>query len=287
MTTEIATTGTKAMGTPKGGRTLQDFLNSPQVLSRLSSVADKAMKPEALVRAALVAANRTPLIAKCSQTSILRALLDAQELGIRPGGLGGVGYLVPRKNRKTGEYECNLDPGYRGLMEIARRSKLIDSFSAHVVRANDHYRVVYGIEEKIEHEPLLTGDAGEVVGAYAIARFKTGGYQAEFLTRAEIDKVRKGSAASNAGPWVDWFDEMARKTAIRRLCKFLPIEPEVQEALEAALSKDVDQVVFDVVDGGGRANALNAKLDSAPALPEADDDGVIKEPAQMREPGED
>lgn len=63
-----------------------------------------------------------------------------------------------------------------------------------------------------------------------IKRFKKGdvpGSQA----RKQIELVRAQSKAGNNGPWVTHWEEMAKKTAIRRLFKYLPVSIEIQRAV--------------------------------------------------------
>jgi len=249
----------------KSGGTLKDFLESDAVRAKLAQVANKVMKPEDLIRMALMAISRNPDIAKCTQASIVRSLIDAAELGIQPGGTMGRGYLVPRKNTKVqpAVTECCFDPGWRGLIDVARRSGLIARIEAHVVYQRDLFRVTYGVESKIVHEPVLEGDAGPIVAAYAVAFFKDGTYQAEVLRKADIDKI-KGSSASQNGPWSKWYDEMARKSAVRRLCKYLPFDSLLEKALEKATDADIeDPMVQDVdvvIEGKSRAQSLADKV---------------------------
>jgi recombinational DNA repair protein RecT len=87
--------------------TLKAYLSGSAVMGKLAEVASKTMRPEALIRMALRATSRNPDIAKCTRDSVLRALLDAAELGIAPGGLQGRGYLVPRKNTRATDKQGN------------------------------------------------------------------------------------------------------------------------------------------------------------------------------------
>jgi recombination protein RecT len=202
-----------------------------------------------------MALSRQPELAKCSQHSILRALMDAAALGIKPGGLMGRGYLVPRKNKKNGELECCFDPGWRGLIDIARRSGQIKRIEAHVVYEKDIFEVHYGMHSDLIHKPMLDGDAGNIIAAYAVAEFKDGSTQVEVLTKRELDKVRGSSAASSGGPWGSWFEEMARKTAVRRLCKYLPYTDELERAIEAATDAEAEDAI-------GRDAGAAAQLDA-------------------------
>lgn len=292
MTTEIATAdgGTKAVAKPS--KSLKEYLDGPGIMAKLAEAAGAAMDPRALVRMTLMAASREPKLMKCTRESVLRALLDAAELGIAPGGLQGRGYLVPRANKKVSPpvLECHFDPGYRGLLDIARRSDEIKSIEAHVIYEGEVYELEYGTNSRLVHRPDLTLTGGKVVAAYAVAHFVKGGHQLVIVPRRDLDKVRK--LAADGGPWSTWYDEMAKKTALRRLCKVLPYEPKLERAVniaDAADGYDGHDLVEGAIEAGGRANALNAKLDSSPALPEADDDGVIPEskPSVERQPGED
>lgn len=263
--------------------TLKAYLSGPAVMGKLAEVVGKTMRPEALIRMALMAASRNPDIAKCTRDSVLRALLDAAELGIAPGGLQGRGYLVPRKNNKAKDangnsitvLECNFDPGWRGLLDIARRSDKIKSVEAHVIYTNEKHRILFGTTPLLEHEPMLDGDRGQVLCAYAVATFRDGTQQVELVTGPDLDKVRNMGAKS--GPWETWYEEMARKTAIRRLCKFLPYEPELERAIEVSHAADGDEdgaIVVDVIGAASKAKALTERLKAPEAVPH-DADGVV------------
>lgn len=302
---------------PSPQATLKNFLESAAVKAKLAEVANKVLKPEDLIRMALMAISRNPDIAKCTQASIVRALIDAAELGIQPGGTMGRGYLVPRMNKKVtpAAMECCFDPGWRGLIDVARRSGQIARIEAHVVYQRDVFRVTYGVESKIIHEPALDGDAGPIVAAYAVAFFKDGTYQAEVLRKADLDKIKKSSASQN-GPWATWYDEMARKSAVRRLAKYLPYDSQLEKALEKATDAEVEDpmvqdvdVVLDAKPRGAaladkiRARATNGvpndievrELDEMLAEPTGDFSEDERSPVpppveskpSMREPGED
>lgn len=229
--------------------TLGDFLKGPEVSRRLAQVAKDFMTPEDLVRMALVAIHRSPKILECSRESILAALMDAAELKIRPGGMMGRGYLIPRMNKNTRVLECTFDPGWRGLIDIMRRSGDMRNIEAHVVRLGDRIELVQGTEPKLIHVPILNSDAKDrpIIGAYAIAWFKGGdqSYQLEYLTREDLNKIRNASMAKS-GPWADWEDEMSRKSAVRRLSKYMPYSSDLEKARKLAAKADDEDGTIDV-----------------------------------------
>lgn len=245
MTEQAITTtnkGTKAIAKKGGSKDLSDYLRSPAVLAKLKEVGDKVLTPDNLVRMTLTAASRTPELLECSQVSILRAMLDAATLKIAPGGRGR-GYLVPRKNNKNNTMECHFDPGWQGMLDIARRSKQIKSIDAHVIYEGEEFELEYGLNERFTHKPDLSLAGGNVIASYAVAHLMNGGHQLVIVPRRDLDKIRTGKGVAQNGPWATWFDEMAKKTAIRRLCKFLPYEPELQETLEALDAVDGDDII--------------------------------------------
>lgn len=114
-------------------------------------------------------------------------------------------------------------PMVAGIMKKARNSGEISSLICQVVYSNDEFQIDYVTSaEPVTHRPNLR-ERGKPYGVYAIARLKDGSWsQPEFMTRDEVELIRQRSRAKNNGPWVTDFWEMARKTVIRRLAKYLP-----------------------------------------------------------------
>jgi recombination protein RecT len=104
-----------------------------------------------------------------------------------------------------------------------------------MVHKNDRFRFwIDGEGEHIDHEPLMFGDRGEVIGVYALAKTKDGGLYVEVMDKAQVMAV-KGASRAKTGPWTGPFEhEMWRKTAIRRLSKRLPMNTD----LEAVIKRD-------------------------------------------------
>lgn len=201
------------------------------VAERLRGVVTKHLPADRLVRVALAAWSTNPKLKACDRNSFLLALLRAGQLGLDPSGALGQAYLVPYGNK------CQLIIGYRGLIALARRSGEIETIEAHVVFQGDRFAYRLGLSPLLEHEPDRTGSSGrgrdDVVAAYAIARFKGGGYQIEVMFQQDIVKIMENTQSrGRSGPWRDHYPEMARKTAVRRLAKFLPLNAELAAAIE-------------------------------------------------------
>jgi len=186
----------------------------------------------------------------------------AAELGLEPGGGLGEGYLVPYGAT------CQFIPGYRGFISLARRSGQIVSVESHIVYEGDLFEFELGTEQRIRHVPNLDRDPEKPAvmrAVYAVARIVGGGVQSELMTKAEVDAIRRRSKASGSGPWVTDYTEMARKTAIRRLFKYLPVSVELCKAME--LQASAESGVFDDLEvyEDPKTQELNAKAAQAAA----------------------
>lgn len=189
------------------------------------------LNADTMTRIALTCFRMNTKLAECEPASVFACVIQASQLGLRPGLMGEC-YLIPYKGK------CTLQLGYQGLLDLVRRSGLVDSISAHLVREADLFDVQWGTEPGIVHKPFLDGDAGAVRLVYAVARLKGGGTHAELMTLHDIERIKNRSQnVQNAAKWgnktpwdTDW-DEMARKTVLRRICKYLPKSPELATAL--------------------------------------------------------
>ncbi|WP_407523682.1 recombinase RecT [Methylobacterium oryzisoli] len=148
-----------------------------------------------------------------------------------------------------------------------------------------NYVVVLGDEERIEHEPKLDGPRGAPRATYAIAKTKDGGIYREVMSLEEIEKVRRVSRAANKGPWVDWWEEMARKTVLRRLAKRLPMSTDMDDLIR----RDDELYDFGRRGGGDRpfkavANPLADQIEHQPPVdaPEAEGAGDDLDTAEYR-----
>jgi recombination protein RecT len=162
---------------------------------------------------ATVAAN--PSLQKCSPESIALAAYDAATLGLPVNKLG-LAWLVPFGN------EAKLQIGYRGYIQLVLESGFVTDISSECVYENDKFKYVLGSKPFMLHEPLITGDKGRLIAVYAIAYLVNGVQKTVVMSKQQIDHIRSKSRSSGNGPWVTDYDEMAKKTVIKRLCKLLP-----------------------------------------------------------------
>lgn len=209
--------------------------------AQIAEACGQYLDPQTLMRVAMTQIYRTPKLQDCDPWSIVGALMDAAQIGLVAGGPQQEGYLIPRKNKTSGTMECTFMPSYRGLMKLAIDSGAAASVDAHVVYENDKFDYGYGIVPFVEHRPALT-NRGKPIAAYCAGTLTNGQPFLDVLSFEEIEKARKSSQAANDGPWASWWDEMARKTAIRRMCKRLKGTPRLGKALELEASQFGDAV---------------------------------------------
>lgn len=227
-TTDLKAQMAQAPATQQKPKTIDDYLK--QMAPAMAQALPKHMDVDRLMRLAMTTIRTTPALKDADVSSLLGAVMQAAQLGLEPGLMGHC-YLLPFKNNKKGITEVQFIIGYKGMIDLARRSGHIQSIYAHAVYEKDEFEYELGLEPKLKHKPCMDADKGNFVGAYAVAHFKDGGYQFEFMSKAEIEK-RKGrskAANSNYSPWATDYEEMAKKTVVRHMWKYLPISVEMQQ----------------------------------------------------------
>ena len=193
--------------------------------------------PDRFRSTVLQAVSTTPTLLECTPNSIVIAALEAAQLGLEPTGILGGAYMLPYRNRDAGTTEAKLIVGYRGYIDLIHRAGAVKSIEARVVYEGDLFEVEYGTAKRIRHVPyfLVGNDAGDRRCVYWIAE-TANETQFDVLPMTEIEKARRSSKSKDRGPWIDWYDEMAKKTAIRRAVKILAIS--VYEARRAVQLED-------------------------------------------------
>jgi recombination protein RecT len=179
--------------------------------------------PERFMRVVVTAVNADPALLDADRKSLFEASMRSAQDGLLPDKREGA--LVIFKNR------VQWMPMIAGILKKVRNSGELVSIGAHVVYENDRFAYVLGDEERIEHEPKMDGPRGKARAVYAIAKTKDGGIYREVMSLEEVEKVRKVSRAANNGPWVEWWEEMARKTVLRRLAKRLPMSSDMDDLM--------------------------------------------------------
>lgn len=192
----------------------------------------KHLSADRMTRVFFTEVRKNPDLAFCSAESLAGALIQASQLGLEPGLMGQC-YLIPFNNRKKGIKEVQFIIGYKGLIDLARRSGDLVTLYANPVHENDEFEYSYGVEGTLHHKPALK-DRGDITSYYAFAKLVDGGYHYEVMSREDIENhAQKYSVAyqKGYGPWKDDFDAMACKTVVRQMMKYLPLSIELSESI--------------------------------------------------------
>ncbi len=211
--------------------TVRDLLNRSRV--QITNALPKHLDADRFLRVAMTALQRTPKLLDCTPVSFLAALIQAAQLGLEPDGVTGQAFLIPRRNNKAGTVEVNFQPGYQGLMLLARRSGDISNIIPRCVYEKDKFSSSYGLgEDLLEHVPFDGPNPGPIVKVYCIVRLTNGSAQFEVWSRAKVDAHRERfSRAGEDGPWATDYDKMAMKTLIVQALKYAPKSVELQKAI--------------------------------------------------------
>lgn len=247
-------------------RTIQDIIRH-DMASQFALALPSVCTPDRFVRVALTTINKNPKLAQCTQASLLACLMDCASLGIEPDGRRA--HLIPYGDKAT------LIIDYKGLIELARRSGDVSNWRAELVCDNDSFTFKNG---KVTHEIDFRNPRGAVYAVYSECQFKDGVIDYEVMTLDEVEGIRKRSRAGSAGPWVTDYNEMMKKTVIRRHSKRLPLSAEFRDAVEkdqdvietTSTVTKVDSVIVDSLKR--KPTAISAPVEVS------DQNAVIEEP---------
>ena len=203
---------------------------------RIAAVMPKHMSSERLYQLAVSTINQTPKLAECDSASLLSCVMKCSALGLEPSAVDGLGraYILPFRNHSR--MQATFIIGYKGLIDLARRSGQLVSIHAQAVYKGDEFdfwededgqHFKFRPNRDAEHKPENLTDV------YVSANLVNGGKVFEHMTKAEVDAIRKRSKSANNGPWVTDYEAMALKTVIRRSARYLPMSTETQEAVAA------------------------------------------------------
>lgn len=227
---------------------IKSLINSDSMREQFARALPKHLSPDRFARVAITALTRTPKLQECTPASLMKCLLDLSAMGLEPDGRRA--HLIPYGS------EATLVIDYKGLVELIRRSGDVTSLRAETVCENDVFTWTNG---NIHHAIDWTKPRGKVQAVYAEATLKSGERQTAVMTLEEVEGIRNRSRAGKSGPWVTDWSEMAKKTAVRRLSKMLPLSSEIMDHV----TRDDDQFF------SGMRDATPRKVPSF-ALPEAD-----------------
>lgn len=228
----IATTKKNEVGRQEDP-TIKDYIKLYQ--GEIAKALPSVMTPERFARIVTTAVTNNPKLAQCTPQSFVGAMLNSAQLGLEPNTSLGQAYLIPYGK------QCQFQIGYRGLIDLAFRTGEVRSITAEVVRENDTFEYELGLEPKLKHIPSKS-NRGKPIFYYAVFKLKNGGEGFKVMSKEEIDEhARKYSKSYGSSPWQSEFDEMAKKTVLKKLLKYMPLKTEfVREVAQDETIKTFD-----------------------------------------------
>ena len=201
---------------------------SDQLSDKLISV-EKALpkdfNQERFVQNCLAVMNETPQLAKINPAQTIQGLLKGAYLGL--DFLNRECYLIPYGT------SVQFQTDYKGEIKFTKKYSIrkIKDIYAKVVRDGDEF-----VEEIVDGKPSIDFkpkpfNNGEIIGAFAVVLYIDGGMAYETMSKDDINGVRNNySKASQSKAWKNSYDEMCKKTVLRRLCKHIETDFESVEA---------------------------------------------------------
>lgn len=227
-------------------KTMQQYIKSME--GEIAKALPSVITPERFTRIILSAISVNPKLGGCTPQSFLGAMMTSAQLGLEVNTPLGQAYVLPYMNK--GVMEAQFQLGYKGLIDLAYRSGEVEVIQAHVVYANDEFHCEYGLDPKLTHKPA-DRDRGEPVKVYAVFKTKSGGFGFEVMS---MDDVRNHAAkyskayGSNFSPWKTNFEEMAKKTVLKRVLKYAPLKSDFIRAAvqDETIKKGLSDDMYDV-----------------------------------------
>lgn len=214
---------------------IRSQLYLPSMQEQLKSALPPHVTVDKFLRVAMTAIQQNPDLLKYDRNSLFAAVVSSAQLGLLPDAQLGEAYFVPFKGKVT------LVPGYRGLIKLARQGD-IGFVEAEIVCAND--KTLYVLGDNSHFESMVNWqDRGPMVMVYALAKYRDGGIANRVvMTVAQVNAIRAKSQAANGPAWTDNYEEMAKKTALRRLAKLLPLSTTANNAFRLSeLHEELDR----------------------------------------------
>jgi recombinational DNA repair protein RecT len=168
----------------------------------------------------------------CEPRTLTEAMQNLAHVGLTLNPLKQHATLIARWNDALKVFECQSLVMYRGLVYLATQAGVHD-IEADVVYKADGFKV--GRDRNggyVEHEIAVSVPRGEAdnffVGAYVIAIMPgSASRKVEWVPREDIFAMRDQSDSyldregkpRPSSAWVRWFDEQAKKSALKRASK--------------------------------------------------------------------
>lgn len=226
---------------------------------QLERVLPKGMDVEKFIQQARTDLSRNPKLQKCNMGDLLTAYMEVAEWGLYPGQVLQEAYVLPFWDSNKNKMVPTVIPDWKGLVRKALEHRHVEDIRTGVICENDEYEILGGTANKLHHRRSLN-NRGELVGAYAVADLASGKSTYEVLGRDDVESIRQSSKAPDSPAWTSWYNEMAKKSAVKRLVKRLPKTQNLAQILAADNQRTSTVGDDDVLD----LETLSQKIEETP-----------------------
>ncbi len=228
---------------PSAGQIIKQRLTDEKFMHGFSAMLKTEAEARKEIAFAIEAIAGNQKLQECSTESILASVYKVATTGLSLNPILKFAALVPRWSQSG--MICQLMPMYQGLVKLLTDTGSVINIVTNIVYEGDEFEVELGLNQKVVHRPKFKTKNLEYV--YAIAQLHNETQMVEVMTKADIDYIRgcsetyrafeAGKIKSENVIWIKWYDEMARKTCLRRLIKYVPKSRQYEE-LAAAMEED-------------------------------------------------
>jgi recombination protein RecT len=244
----IAAVGNAKLGLGKRIESIGELLKANK--GKMLAALPRHITPDRMIRVAMNCIAKNPALLDCTPQSLFACITEAATYGWELGGILGHAYLVPFKQT------CTLIPGYKGLIDLCRRSGQISTIALESVYASDQFSYSLGLSPDIKHVPSDHPDRTRqpIVYTYCVIRLKDGGHQLSVWSTAQVnahkEQYSKGWAWAENGrppsggkkdsPWHTAWPTMAKKTVVRDMIArgLVPMSPEFRNMADRVQQED-------------------------------------------------
>jgi len=221
-------------------------LDSSFLSTEVQKALPSTLQSERFIRTLKSAIKNDQKLKECHPDSFRSAVMECAQLGLDPNPKLGKVSLIPRKNFKKNITEVSVEIGFKGFIELADRSN--KGICHGVVKENDSFNFQLGTDQFLNHIPNLRGERGKTFAYWAVGIWGNNKKLIVIMSIDEVNSIRNNSDNYKSAikfntveksVWHKYPDEMGIKTVIKRLCKYLPLNTEIQSAIANVEEKAV------------------------------------------------
>ena len=217
--------------------TVKHFLKEKETALQKSS--PNSLNLERFKSYAVMAIAENENLQRCSPASLMKAICTSAYLGLEVNSPLQLAHLVPYGQT------CQFLIDWRGLVHLAKNKGNVLKVYAYPVYEKDSFEMTLGLDPDIKHAPAL-GERGEFIGVYAVCKLQDKEFDFEYMSKEQIEKIRKAAKSKNV--WADHFEEMARKTVIKRLMKRQSLSADMAAAITVDNQAEAGKAQADLIE---------------------------------------